>query len=167
MISQSEIISNFHYDAETGLFFRKVNSRRRPNSLIETGTITFWGYCAIGYRNKHYTAHRLAWLYIHGEWPDCDIDHINGNRSDNRICNLRAVSRTINNQNRRSITTNKKSNLPLGVSYRGKNRKLKKPYYSSIISNGKKIELGYFITPEEAHEAYLKAKRNYHEGCTI
>jgi hypothetical protein len=61
--------------------------------------LTITGYITIRVIYKSYLAHRLAWLYVHGEWPENLIDHINNNRSDNRICNLRKATKTENNRN--------------------------------------------------------------------
>jgi hypothetical protein len=154
-----------HYDPKTGEFFRRINSRRRPNSLVHAGTKTVAGYIAIYVDGYHHTAHRLAWLYTKFEWPKGDIDHINGNRQDNRISNLRDATRLINSQNKRSPIHGKQSGLPLGVSR--VRRDLAKPFFAAICHNEKSIHLGYFSNAEEAHDAYLKAKRSMHEGCTI
>jgi hypothetical protein len=97
-------------------------------------------------------AHRVAWAIHYGEWPHGFIDHINGVRDDNRIVNLRDVSRSENAKNRRP-NKNKKSGLPHGVSQKKNGR-----YFSQIMSGGKSKHLGYFDTPEEAKAAFDKAK---------
>lgn len=105
-------------------------------------------------------AHRIAWLIYFGHWPDGDIDHINGDRSDNRIINLRDVSRTINLQNRRSPQSTNATGY-LGV-HRDKRR-----YVAQIKTPDRNIRIGTFRTPEEAHAAYINAKRELHEGNTL
>lgn len=111
---------------------------------------------------KAYRAARLAWFYVHGAWPKHHIDHINGNRLDNRIANLRDIPRQANNQNiHRSFKTNKTGFLGVDLDKRS-NR-----YRASIRHNGSNRTLGRFDTPEEAHEVYLNAKRLLHEGCTL
>lgn len=164
-LTASQLREVLQYDQQTGEFLRRVNSRRRPNTLIRAGVKTSQGYISIYVAGHEYTAHRLAWLYVYEVWPIGDIDHINGNRQDNRIENLRDVPRVVNSQNRRSARTKKTSGLPLGVSM--KNAALAKPYFAVIRSNRKQVHLGYFSDADSAHEAYIAAKRKMHEGCTI
>ena len=145
------------YDPDSGTFGR-VN----PNDKRPVGTALAKGYIRVGVLGKRVMAHRLAWLLVHGAWPDDQIDHINGNPADNRIGNLRCVPGAINNQNlRRAYASNKSSGL-LGVvqAERGKWRAV-------IQVNGKKHRLGRFATPEQAHEKYLEAKRQLHAGNTL
>lgn len=116
----------------------------------------------VTFRGKRYLAHRLAWLLTHGKWPDGVIDHLDGNSLNNRLSNLRDVSRTVNGQNQRSAQSRNKTGF-LGVSWHSRDNR----FQASIRFNGKDKHLGYFLTPEEAHAAYLAAKRELHEGCTI
>ena len=109
---------------------------------------------------KKYRAHRLAWLWMTGEWPSAEIDHKNGIKTDNRWGNLRDVRPSVNQQNRRSAQKNNKCGL-LGVSLE------RKKWRATITINRKQKRIGAFATPEEAHAAYLVAKRGLHEGCTI
>lgn len=105
-------------------------------------------------------AHRLAWLYVHGEWPSKHLDHLNGNRTDNRIENLRQVSVAENAENTRRPHRDNKSGY-LGVcKKRGK-------WLAVIQIKGKYTRIGLFDTPEMAHEAYLAEKRKHHKACTI
>lgn len=106
-------------------------------------------------------AHRLAWLYVYGEWPQHGLDHINGVRLDNRISNLRDVPQTINLENQRKAKGLTKSGF-LGVE-----RTRGGKWAARIVANGKRYGLGVFATPEAAHSAYVTAKRKLHEGCTI
>ena len=101
---------------------------------------------------KRFYAHRVAWLLHYGEWPDDEIDHINGVKDDNRISNLRNVDRKTNVENRRAVRGYHKS---VGG------------YTSYLKHHGRQLYLGYFKTAEEARAAYLKAKRKLHKGCTI
>lgn len=153
--------SLIRYDAKTGEFERLSKSSHNAKS----GTVNVHGYRVISLNNKQYYAHRLAWLYVFGEMPKGQIDHINGNRSDNRLDNLRDVSVSTNQQNLRKAQKNSKTGF-LGVMYMGEKRRGKK-YSSAVHHKGKRHNLGYFETPEEAHKAYLIAKRKIHEGTTI
>ena len=150
------------YDAETGRFFRK--SRRKGVTLgAEAGCIGSDGYVVFNVDNTRYLAHRLAWLYVTGSWPEGQIDHINGNRSDNRFVNLRDVPQSINMQNLRAAQRSKKSCNLLGVYFNKKD----KFWYSQIKINGKNKSLGCFNDAAKAQAAYVDAKRRLHEGCTI
>lgn len=99
MITQSELKKIFLYEKESGIFTRK-----RLNKI--TGSKNNCGYLNININNKTYYAHRLAWLYVYGEFPK-HIDHINHIRTDNRIANLRNVEHKENRRNSSLISTNK------------------------------------------------------------
>jgi hypothetical protein len=96
--------------------------------------------------------HRLVWLYHHDEWPTGQIDHINGDKHDNRIENLRVVTSAQNSQNRRVR----------GVTY--EKRQTSRPWRARIMVNYKSITLGYFATEAEALAEYQRAKLMYHES---
>ena len=153
----------FHYDPDTGVFTRKTNSGRGLAGRT-AGIAHNQGYFCLCANGKKYLAHRLAWLYVTGEWPVNDIDHINGIRADNRFANLRDVTRSVNLQNRRSPKNTARSRL-LGVTFA--KHKLNNPWVAQICFKGKTKRLGYFATEELAHAAYLKKKREVHDGCTI
>jgi hypothetical protein len=106
-------------------------------------------------------AHRVVWEVVHGDISEgMQIDHRNGDRSDNSIENLRLVTPEGNVQNQRRPKRQNKVGY-LGVSqFRGK-------YRATIVVAGKQIYLGAFDSPEEAQEAYTRAKRNLHPACTI
>lgn len=147
------------YDAQTGAFEWKAD---HASSLAgaAAGRVYPNGYVTIWIDGRPHRAHRLAWLHVHGEWPSNLIDHVNGVRSDNRIENLRDVASRINCQNRRSASPSNKAGV-LGVHrYAGR-------WEAFISHNRKSIYLGRFSTPELAHEAYLRAKREIHAGCTL
>lgn len=153
MLTQSELKNILSYDKDSGIFtwIKTKNIAGCKDNL---------SYIIIRYKKFGYRAHRLAWLYIHGEFPKLHIDHINGITSDNRICNLREVTSSENMQNQKKpMKTNTVGFL--GVS------KCKNKYKSTITLNGKSIHLGYFFTPEKAHEAYVLKKREIHIACTI
>ena len=110
---------------------------------------------------RRYYAHRLAWFYVHGEWPKV-VDHWNGKRDDNRLENLRDANDSINAQNRREATPGNTSGL-LGVSWNTRDKK----WVAQIRIDGKNTQIGRFDDALEGHRAYVAAKRQQHEGCTI
>ena len=141
-------------------FHKHWNSRWAGKNV---GTLSERGYLVFNALNKLHTVHRTAWMIFHGEEPTGVIDHINGDPTDNRIANLRSTTTKINTENRRKKSSGKC--LPLGVfpvvgSKTGK-------VFARIIVDGQRKYLGTFHDPNEAAEAYIKAKRKYHEGCTI
>jgi len=149
----------FHYNKETGVFTRLVKS---SNSRTVAGSTGKDRRVRISVDNKIYRAHTLAWIYVTGFHPKDCIDHINGDPSDNRFCNLREATHAENMQNRRSASKNSSSGL-LGVSFNNE----KKKWTAEIMSNYKRIRLGHFSTKEEAHLAYIEAKRKIHSFCTL
>jgi AP2 domain. len=110
---------------------------------------------------KLHLAHRLIWLWVYGQWPEHHIDHINGDAADNRLANLRDVSRTINMQNRHKPAKHNKCGL-LGVCQRDYGR-----WRAEVRLNRVTVWSAHFATKEEAYAAYLAAKRRLHVGCTI
>lgn len=150
-----------HYNPETGQFRRLITTSANAIAGAIAGS-NFMGYLSVSVAKRHYLCHRLAWLYMTGEWPQFTVDHIDGSRSNNRWDNLRDVPHRTNIQNERKARTSNKSSGLLGVAPNGKR------WMAQIRLGGKKSEyLGTFDTPEEAHHAYLTAKRAHHEGCTI
>jgi hypothetical protein len=113
-------------------------------------------YLKISVDGCQYFAHRLAWFYVNGEWPQGEVDHVNGNGLDNRISNLRDCARF---QNATNSLAQKSSRSGLrGVHFHPGAKR----YRAQICKNNKTRHLGYFDTPELAHEAYLKAAHELH-----
>jgi hypothetical protein len=162
-LTQERLKEVLDYNPETGVFVWKVQNGKRIKAGDIAGNVNKRGYTAIGVDCNLFRAHRLAWFYVYGKWPNDLIDHINGQRSDNRICNLRDVSNQVNLQNQKRATSGKTSTEYLGV-YKTTNIK---PWRAQIDVDKKTRHLGYYKTPEEANETYLKAKRMLHVGCTI
>jgi hypothetical protein len=159
-VTQDRLKSELDYCEETGHFRWRISPVNTIKAGSDAGVLDADGYIRIKIGSASYAAHRLAWLYVHGVWPAHEIDHINGVRNDNRIANLRDIPRTGNIQNQRTAQAGSKSGL-LGVySNHGKWRAV-------IQVNKKTIALGNFSTPEEAHAAYVEAKRRLHPTCTI
>lgn len=150
------------YQPETGVFLWKARTAITNRVGEVAGTVDSRGYIRIGVDRHIYKAHRLAWLFVHGCLPDGEIDHINGVKSDNRIANLRDVSRMTNQQNQRA-SLSRQIGRHIGVTPHPATGK----WRARIWHQGKNLSLGLHATQEDAHKAYLKAKRQLHEGCTI
>lgn len=154
MITQAELKSKVNYDQETGLFTWKKNNKKAGYDNHR-----YWSVM-IDYKN--HMAHRLAWIYVYGYEPKNYIDHINGNRYDNRICNLREATASENLQNQTKPTSRSKTGY-LGVFY----RKDRNCYIGQVGLNGKYYRTKHYKSALEAHEAYLELKRKLHAYCTI
>ena len=150
------------YNSETGILTWRVNRRGQVKVGAIAGTLSSTGYTQVKLDGRCYKAHRIAWLHRFGMMPKLQIDHINGDRLDNRLCNLRDVSQLVNNQNRRSASSCNTSGL-LGVTHPSRD----KTFSARIRYSGRKLCLGTFDTAEAAHVAYLDAKRKLHEGNTL
>ncbi len=161
-VTQAMLKETLHYDEITGIFTWIVSSAHRIAIGDIAGFVDNRGYIIIGILNKKYFAHRLAWLYVNGSWPEKLLDHKNGIKSDNRIDNLRDVSQAMNIQNLRKPPKHNKSGY-IGASW-DKQRGL---WQARIDVNGKLLSLGRFKDPKDAHDAYIAAKRKFHPGCTI
>lgn len=153
-----------NYDPETGrLTWKKLRNTLRIGE--EAKSLDVAGYVQVNISGTMVKGHRLAWLLHYGAWPDGDIDHINGVRNDNRISNLRSVSGKVNCQNQRVGSRPSVTGL-IGVHLQGRGSANKR-YRAKIWVDGRQIHLGGYTTPDEAHAAYVLAKRKYHEGCTL
>jgi len=150
------------YDPDTGAFIR-LSARASSHIGKQAGCVNkTLGYVIISVEGVTYYGHRLAFLWMTGEWPQGQADHINGDRADNRWSNLRDVPKTVNVQNVHQARRHNASGL-LGVrKSRGGGR------WDGMITVDKRQKyLGSFATPEEAHAAYVEAKRRLHPGCTL
>lgn len=150
-----ELCGLVRYNPEDGSFVRSKTTGSRWKKGQPAGTIDAHGYVVLNVSGKRVKAHRLAWFIVHGEMPAL-IDHINGDRSDNRIANLRPASRSLNSLNTWDARTSNKRTGLQGVS---KISGRSKRWAARIGRNGERIHLGSFATPEEAHAAYVAAKR--------
>ena len=143
------------YDEGTGLFTWLV-SRYRTRAGDTAGSVLNTGYVRIVIDGKKFFAHRLAFLYVEGKFPEFSVDHIDGVPANNRWANLRKATHSENLRNQ-YIKSNNTSGVK-GVSWYRKSKKWK----AQIVSNGRVINLGHFETMEEAAEAYRKAGRELH-----
>jgi hypothetical protein len=159
-MTTNELRNLLVYDPATGYFTWKQRVAKCIQIGSVAGNTNKTGYVTIGLCKKVYKAHRLAWLYTYGSWPDGLIDHINGVKSDNRLSNLRVVNETGNSENVRKPNKRNKSGFMGVIWYQNKWR-------ANITVNKKTKWLGDYATPEEAHAAYLGAKRLHHAMCTI
>lgn len=146
----------FSYNPETGdLIWKRTKNRAQKGTIA--GTLSLGGYIVVGVNRNYYKAHRIIWLMEHGDWPEFNIDHIDGNGANNRLDNLRQATQADNCKNSRIRRDN--SCGFKGVMYR---TKYKNKWRARIQVNGKRKDLGHFATPEEAHAAYCKAAAELH-----
>jgi hypothetical protein len=150
------------YDADTGVFtWIKKTSRKVVVGRV-AGSPHRGGYITIGIDGRLYLAHRLAMLSVTGEFPIFDVDHINGNRSDNKYANLRIASRKENLQNIHGPMKTNTSNVLGAHKITGCDR-----WAAKISVDGVQRYLGCFKTPQEAGVVYMAAKRNLHPFNTL
>lgn len=160
LITQEYLKERLHYNKDTGVFTWKDN--KLNHGCVrgkEAGCINQNGYRVIAMRfDGKFTSfyvHRLAWLYEYGEFPKLPLDHINQDRLDNRINNLRAVTHRENQRNR-SMSKNNTTGF-CGVSFCKRNKK----YQANIMVDYRQIHLGYFENPEDAAQVVKEARAHY------
>lgn len=152
----------FDYDPDTGVFTRRVTVTHNARAGDVAGSPTSAGYLSIWVDGKAYLAHRLAVLYMTGEWPKSEVDHRDTNRRNNRWNNLRDATGIENATNRRKPRPNTRSGY-IGVKASATPGK----WRADIKVGGRYRNLGTFTSPEEAHAAYVKAKRQLHPFSTL
>lgn len=148
--TQDRIRELFDYNAETGLFIRRI-SRGNSRAGAVAGSLDRNGYVYIAIDKKDYAAHRLAWIYVHGPILTGEIDHINNVKNDNRLANLRIATHSQNCANA-PVRSHSKSGYK-GVTFRrGK-------WIARLVCVEVKKHIGTFDTPEEAQAAYMEEAR--------
>lgn len=156
-----EVARVLRYDRSAGdLIWRHRNGAGARNDLAGTvaGTPHKDGYLAVQIGKRKYLAHRVVWLLLKGEWPSRFLDHRDGVRTNNLIDNLRLATKTLNAENQRIETRGS-----LGVDFVKRTGK----WRARITVKGVVRSLGSFSSQDLAQAAYLAAKRQQHEGCTI
>jgi hypothetical protein len=151
MLTAERLRELLDYDAESGVFTWRVSPALGVPKGATAGSTHHTGYIFIRFKKRNYAAHRLAWFYVHGEWPPAgiDIDHANGDRSDNRIANLRLATRSQNCANRRRQINN--TSGVTGV------RKLRGKWMARIKIGGEYQYLGVFAQFQDAVTARNEA----------
>lgn len=154
MITQERLKQLLHYDPTTGVFTR-IKSNRADRLGKQPGAVNSKGYVQIRLDGTLYVAHRLAWLYCYGEFPKNQLDHFNGDKSDNKLSNLRHAT---NKQNQENVTIqiNNTSGYR-GVCFEKTRRGLKK-FGAYVGHNGKRVRVGLFATADEAAVAAQTAR---------
>lgn len=155
MLTQAKLKEVLHYDPETGVFTWKVPIANCIRVGAVAGSKDSYGYHKIAIKGKTYKAHRLAWLYTHGKFPEEAIDHINGIRDDNRIANLRAVTAQENQRNQKKYVHN--TSGVVGVHWHKRHKK----WNARIFADNKRIHLGSFSDIALAIEARKAAEKQY------
>lgn len=149
-INQSELKESLYYNPDTGEFYR-YSTGRVVTAVNNTG------YIHININGKKYLGHRLAFLYMTGKFPEEDVDHINGNRTDNRFSNLRVATKAQNNLNRK-LNNNSSSGVK-GVTF---NKKLNK-WLVQLQINKQKMYFGVYSDFELAELVSEEAIKKYHK----
>jgi hypothetical protein len=153
-LTHARLCELLSYDPSTGVFHWLV-SKKGVQVGREAGSVQD-GYVRINIDGDHFRAHHLAWFYVHGKWPSRQLDHRNQVKTDNRIRNLRLSSALLNRQNTGPHRDNR-SGLK-GVSFNARSRS----WVAYIQLRGKRKNLGYFPTPQEASDAYRDAAKALH-----
>lgn len=154
-LAREELMALLVYSAVTGIFRWRVDRGGTARAGSIAGCINGKGYLVIGINGKLYLAHRLAWLYVHGVWPSDEIDHINRDRADNRIENLREATSAENKRNVGKRHDNTSGYV--GVTW----CKTKQKWKAQIQHDGKTTHLGFYDILEDAIAARISGELLY------
>lgn len=150
-LTQDELKKRLVYDEASGEF-RWIHRSTNLPAGRRTNSRNAYGYIQINIGGYPFLAHRLAWLYVYGTWPKTQLDHVDGDRANNAIGNLREVSQKQNAENSKMRVDNTSGFR--GVTYRRSSNR----WIAQIQSDGQNHYLGSFSTAEEASEAVEKAR---------
>lgn len=153
-LSHARLNEILRYDPTTGIFVWRVRLAHRNQVGDIAGYDNGKGHWIIGIDNVKYPAHRLAWFYVHGKWPDPEVDHKDLNGTNNSILNLREATRSQNNANRRAYSRS---------GMKGAYAHPDGGFTSTITIKKKIVYLGYYPSAEQAHAAYCAASQK-HQG---
>jgi hypothetical protein len=160
MLTAEELKKVLRYESDSGEFFWIVHRTGTATAGSVAGSLAInlngVRYIRFTIFGKRYLGHRIAWLYVYGQWPDGQIDHINGDGTDNRISNLRIVDKFAQNQNRRTPKSN--TSGVKGVSW----KKARNKWQAQIEAHGVTRYLGMYTNLEAAKKAYEDAARVLH-----
>lgn len=165
-VTAEELRRLFRYDEQTGQFIRRVTIGSRAMAGTVAGSKAVRGNWKVCVWGKSYAAHRLAWLYVTGDWPVNEIDHIDGNPLNNSFSNLRQATSAENKQNRR-VARKDSSHGFIGVYRHGVRRDGRDMWRARIQLSGRNKHIGCFDTPEQAHAEYIRTKRELHTFNTL
>lgn len=169
MLTQAYLCELFEY-RDGDLYWREQNQGHTRKLDVPAGTIRISNntkYRFVKLDGKGYYAHVLIWCYETGHYPDYpseQVDHKDHNGLNNSFDNLRLGDQSFNQGNQNKPTKRNRSGFMGVFPYKNSSNKI---WASKICVNGKAIHLGCFATPEEAHEAYVTAKRKLHAGNTL
>lgn len=156
MITQKRLKEVLNYDPETGIFTWKIKISKKIIVGTEPRSLNRYGYKRIRIDKRDYMAHRLAFLYMTGEFPKDQVDHINRIRTDNRFCNLRNASNAQNQWNKSKLRNN--STGFKGIHFANRERR----FVAKVNVENKTICIGYFKELKCAVEAYENFVRKAH-----
>jgi hypothetical protein len=151
-LTQKDVRDLLEYDSESGIFTHKRHMRGITRGTVASHLLP-QGHVTVGILGWRYMAHRLAWLWMTGCWPDAEIDHRNGVRNDNRWCNLRAATTKQNRENRAREQPNTSGFR--GVSWTTNRNK----WVAQIKHHGRQRNLGRYPDLIDAVAARLRAER--------
>ncbi|AYN94411.1 HNH endonuclease [Pseudomonas sp. LTJR-52] len=157
MITQEQLKAKFHYSPLAGVFEKRVGTKRKGYKWVLVGTTkTDTGYASMQIMGKRYLVHRLAWLYVYGKFPDMALDHIDGDRLNNAISNLREVTAAQNVHNSQKPSHNKSG--VKGVSY----CEASKTWTAQVAIERRPVFMKRYKTKEEAIQAVRAARELAH-----